>query len=166
MNDVKKGSPTETLDLEYCDPSSIQTIVSAIFYTETRHYLLQLRDNKPALPLPNHWALFGGNLELNESPEDCLIREINEELEYKIKKYYWYHSAIYALPKHKHKIVRKIYFVVKITSDEILSMNLREGAAMKAHSLEEILQLKNVSPWDAGVIMMHERHNTVFSYTN
>lgn len=38
-----------------------------------------LRDNHPGLPWADHWDLPGGGREGAESPEDCLIREVQEE---------------------------------------------------------------------------------------
>lgn len=38
-----------------------------------------LRDEKPGLPWPGLWDLPGGGREGNESPEDCLLRELWEE---------------------------------------------------------------------------------------
>jgi len=36
-------------------------------------FLLQLRDNIPGIVYPGHWGLFGGHLELGETPqsENC-----------------------------------------------------------------------------------------------
>jgi len=47
--------------------------------------LLQLRDNKPEIPYPNTWGTFGGQIEAGEQPEQAVIREIKEELDYQPK---------------------------------------------------------------------------------
>ena len=47
--------------------------------------LLQLRDNKSEIPYPNCWGTFGGQIEDGEEPEEALLREIREELEYQPK---------------------------------------------------------------------------------
>ncbi len=41
--------------------------------------LCYLRDDKPGLPFPAHWDLPGGGREGDESPENCLLRELHEE---------------------------------------------------------------------------------------
>lgn len=41
--------------------------------------LTYLRDDKPGLPWPAMWDLPGGGREGNETPEDCLLRELHEE---------------------------------------------------------------------------------------
>lgn len=38
-----------------------------------------LRDDKPGLRFANWWDLPGGGREGNESPQDCLLRELHEE---------------------------------------------------------------------------------------
>ena len=42
--------------------------------------LWQLRDNNPAIEYPNHWGLFGGGIEPDESPTEAMLRELKEEL--------------------------------------------------------------------------------------
>jgi 8-oxo-dGTP diphosphatase len=39
-----------------------------------------LRDDKPGLPWANMWDLPGGGREADETPLDCLIREVREEV--------------------------------------------------------------------------------------
>ena len=39
-----------------------------------------LRDDLPGLDYANHWDLPGGGREGHESPTDCVLRELNEEL--------------------------------------------------------------------------------------
>jgi 8-oxo-dGTP diphosphatase len=41
---------------------------------------LQLRDDKPTIAHPNHWALFGGKIEAGEESKQAALREIAEEL--------------------------------------------------------------------------------------
>ena len=41
--------------------------------------LTYLRDDKPGLPWPATWDLPGGGREGDESPEDCVLRELAEE---------------------------------------------------------------------------------------
>ena len=40
----------------------------------------QLRDSRPDISYPDHWGLFGGLLEMGETPEQCIEREMVEEL--------------------------------------------------------------------------------------
>ncbi|MFT4084070.1 MAG: NUDIX domain-containing protein [Nocardioides sp.] len=42
--------------------------------------LLHLRDDKPWIPHPGCWSLFGGAVEEGESPEVTVVRELAEEL--------------------------------------------------------------------------------------
>lgn len=39
-----------------------------------------LRDDIPGIPWPGHWDLPGGGREPGESPEECVLRELVEEL--------------------------------------------------------------------------------------
>ena len=48
-------------------------------------YFLQLRDNNNSIPYPNRWAFFGGRIFENENPQTGLIREVEEELSYRLK---------------------------------------------------------------------------------
>ena len=44
-------------------------------------YLMQLRDDKPGILLPDHWALFGGTVDPGEDAAAAMRRELVEELE-------------------------------------------------------------------------------------
>ena len=64
-----------------------------IILNSQKQVLLVLRDDKPSIPFPNTWALLGGYLEPNESPEAAIRRELREEIalevtELKFFKYY------------------------------------------------------------------------------
>ncbi|MEI7694558.1 MAG: NUDIX hydrolase [Chlorobium sp.] len=58
---------------------------SIIFFNSSHQVLLFLRDNIPAIPYPGLWDLPGGHLEENESAEECIVREMFEEMEINVK---------------------------------------------------------------------------------
>src|SRR5688572_28931851 len=55
---------------------------SAIFLSKDRRVLLYLRDQKSGIPFPNTWDLLGGHVELRETADQCIERELREEIEY------------------------------------------------------------------------------------
>ncbi|WP_256386609.1 NUDIX domain-containing protein [Hydrocoleum sp. CS-953] len=52
-----------------------------MLFNSNKQILLVLRDDKNYIPFPNTWNLLGGFLENDESPEECIRREIREEIE-------------------------------------------------------------------------------------
>ena len=43
-------------------------------------WLLQLRDDISTIIHPGHWGLFGGHIELGETPAEAVQRELEEEI--------------------------------------------------------------------------------------
>lgn len=64
--------------------ASRKQVALALVWVGSR-ILLYLRDDKPGLSYPGHWALLGGQLEPGETPEDALDREVREEIGRKIR---------------------------------------------------------------------------------
>lgn len=56
-------------------------VAIAILHREGK-FLMQLRDDDPAIMHPGRWAFFGGHLEAGESPEMGVRRELLEEIGY------------------------------------------------------------------------------------
>jgi 8-oxo-dGTP diphosphatase len=137
-------------------------IASAILFTEDGRYLFQLRDDKLGLPLRNHWAFFGGEVDPGETPEKAVLREIEEELTYMPNNCLWFHEALYILPRHHKQIVRKAYYSIKIEPNDIASMIQCEGADMRLMSVAEILALQRVAPWDVSVVLLHSREEVIY----
>ncbi len=52
-----------------------------ILLNSQRQVLLVLRDDKDSIAYPNTWNILGGYIEENESPEECIRREMLEEIE-------------------------------------------------------------------------------------
>lgn len=65
----------------------MKIIAAIILENERGEFLFYLRDNKPGIPFPRHWDLFGGHVEEGETPEEALVREVKEEINYDLKDY-------------------------------------------------------------------------------
>ena len=157
---------TKSECLSHCSIENLPTpdlfIVSAILFTEDGRYLFQLRDDKFGLPLRNHWAFFGGEVDPGETQDQAVLREIKEELTYLPNNCLWFHEAVYILPRHHKKIMRKAYYSIKIEPNDIDSMIQCEGADMSLMSVAEILALQRVAPWDVSVVLLHSREEVIY----
>jgi len=58
----------------------MQHVAQVILFDRDGRLLIYLRDNKPGIPFPNRWDFFGGHLEIGETPDQALVREVEEEL--------------------------------------------------------------------------------------
>lgn len=53
---------------------------SIIFLNDDNKVLLFLRDDSPNIKCPNMWDLPGGRIEADETPDQCIVREMKEEI--------------------------------------------------------------------------------------
>lgn len=160
MTDPSGRLPPLYLDMP-C-PFPVEFIAAAVLHASDGRYLFQLRDDKEGLPLRDHWALFGGAVEPGEDGRDAALREIHEELDYRARHCIWFHEAFYVLPRVKNRVVRKAYYLMNIEAGDVAGMTLGEGSDLKLMSLDELIVLPNIAPWDLAVVMLHARQRRIF----
>ncbi len=95
--------------------------------------LLQLRDNISTIPYPNMWCLPGGHIEPNETPEECLAREMYEEMGIELE-----HLSLFAEKRYPDETE---YFFVSRKSFDARDIKLTEGQAIAWFSRDAVQQL-------------------------
>lgn len=107
---------------------------SIILYNEKSCLLLFLRDDKPGLPYANMWDIPGGHVEEGETPDECIVREMREEIGVDIGKPYLF--RVYDFDD------RREYVYVSPCQYRIEDLNLTEGQALRWFSEKEIAETK------------------------
>ena len=112
----------------------MHTGVGVILLNSKNQVLLILRDDFPTIPFPNHWDLPGGHVEPGETPEECLQREMQEEMELVLSGPKLFHS--YSWPDFNEYIYwQRLDLDLKI-------LPLHEGQRAEYFSIENLPQLK------------------------
>lgn len=105
-----------------------------ILYGRENKVLLQLRDAIKTIDYPSYWSLFGGRVELGETPIQGVIRELKEELEYDLTEN---NLNLFTTTKILGKDI--FIFIAPYNSDKIV---FNEGSDAKFFSREEIENIK------------------------
>ena len=114
-------------------------IATGILIDKDGKLLAYLRDDKPSIPFPNHWDLFGGYVEDGETNEEALVREVQEELGCNLKDYSFYKD--YECLKGDDHVNVKHVFVAHIDA-KADDLTLYEGQELRGIPLEEIHEYK------------------------
>ena len=117
-------------------PSETKEVVKAVIFKEKK-FLLQLRDNNPAIPYPNSWAFFGGGVDDGERHEEALKRELKEELGWCPQKFEY---LIKIMNKTVNCNITHYLAKCNISRDKLC---LGEGAALGWFTYDEVLKLEN-----------------------
>jgi 8-oxo-dGTP diphosphatase len=107
----------------------IRESANIIIINDNGHILLHLRDDKPTIAYPNMWVLPGGYIEEHESPEQCIIREIKEELGIELQK-----VSLFVTATRSYGIEHT--FAANANFDSA-AIHLTEGQAIRWFSLED-----------------------------
>jgi 8-oxo-dGTP diphosphatase len=95
--------------------------------------LLQLRDDIATIPYPNTWCLPGGHIEGEESPAECLVREMQEEMGIGLENLTKFMEMEY--PDETE------YFFLAQMDFDVGDIELKEGQAIGWFSRETVCQL-------------------------
>ena len=116
----------------------LKRIASTIISDEEEKILLQLRDDIPQIGHPDHWGLFGGKMENDETPEAAAIRELKEELGIAVDVQRFHFFGEYS--EHPNKT----HFVFRYRArDELKWATLMEGQRMGYFASDDIRLIEN-----------------------
>ena len=99
-------------------------VATALLFDRNNRLLIYLRDNKPTISFPNHWDLFGAIIEPGETPEQALVREVNEELGITLTKYTFFRQYESATIESEPNIKYVFYAKINAVPEELV---LNEG---------------------------------------
>ena len=127
-------------------------IISTLCYIEKDNQWLMLHRNKKSIdPNGGKWIGVGGKLEPNESPDECILREVYEETGLQLEQMQLRGILTFILPKWENEITF-LYTANKFTGtltnccegelqwidkDKVLELNLWEG---DTHFLPKLLE--------------------------
>ena len=104
-----------------------------------------LRDDKPSIPWPNMWELPGGGREGDESPFECVAREVHEELGIHLNEDCLLWSKVY--PSMLFEGRQSVFMVGQLSQNQFDSITFGdEGQAYKLMPIEEFLGSDKVVP--------------------
>jgi 8-oxo-dGTP diphosphatase len=118
---------------------AMKQVAHALLFDRDGRLLIYLRDNKPGIPFPNHWDFFGGHLEAGETPEDALVREVEEELVLTLKEWKYFRTYV-CTEGDAYPNIKYVYWSRIDQAAEELT--LREGQMLKGIAPEERSDVK------------------------
>lgn len=145
------GFPTPGPMTELAFPAA----VAALIVDEQGHYLLQRRDEKPGIWFPGYCSLFGGLIEEGEEPEEALLRELAEELDFRPRGFAYFTQIGFDLRRWERGIKLRYVYEVPATAAEIAGMTLNEGQRIERHPPETVMGIDRIAPYDAVAIGLH-----------
>jgi 8-oxo-dGTP diphosphatase len=132
-------------------------IVKAVIVDPAGRYLMQLRDDIPTIPFPDHWCLFGGTVDPGETDDGAMRRELAEELTFAPEQLRPITTFTYAVVQYGILRRQVAVFEALIDDARIAQLELHEGAAMRFMTPDALLREARVVPWDLCAVLMHHR---------
>ena len=96
---------------------------SIVFVNDEKQVLLLLRDDKSSIPYPNTWDVPGGHVDNDETPEQCIVREMKEEMDLDLEDFQLFSVMEF--------IDRIEYTFWKKANLDIKNITLHEGQQLK-----------------------------------
>ena len=107
---------------------------SIIFVNDQHKVLLFLRDDKDTIPYPNMWDVPGGHVNAGETPEQCIVREMKEEMDLTLEKF-----ERFSVMEFSDRIE---YTFWKRANLDIEKIDLREGQRLRWFTELEVRNTK------------------------
>jgi len=107
--------------------------VKIILINPKKEILLLHRDDLSYIDVPNKWSFVGGALDEGETPEEGIIRETKEEIDFDVKDITLFKE--YDDPKIKR------YVFVGTIDKEISELTLMEGDNMNFFKVKDALKM-------------------------
>ena len=105
---------------------------SIIFHNSRHEVMLVLRDDKPSIVCPNMWDLPGGHVESDETPAECIVREMLEEIEVNVEGCELFKVYEFS-DRTEHVFIKSVEFDVE-------RLVLHEGQMLRWFSREEMVK--------------------------
>jgi len=121
------------------DMTKKRRVAIIIFYDKDKRILLQ--DRKGISKRGEEWGYFGGGIEEGETPEQALVREIKEELDFDLKDYEF--IGVFTNQPDDYKIIERHTFIAPL-GDNLKKFRQIEGENMKLFTLEEARKAKSI----------------------
>jgi 8-oxo-dGTP diphosphatase len=109
-------------------------VATALLFDKEGHLLIYLRDDKPTIPFPNCWDLFGGHVEEGEQAEEALVREVREELGLTLQAFSFFRSYYCITGDVKPNVKYVFWARISESSDEL---TLHEGQKHKGINIKD-----------------------------
>jgi mutator protein MutT len=135
----------------------IRNVALIIFYDDKKRILLQ--DRRGISKLGEEYEFFGGEIEEGETPEQAVVRETKEELNFDLKEYKYVDEYGYEIEESLKKkfanfdfdtVLCKVF--VAPLKNNLSKFKLKEGKKMQLFTLKEAEKLKMVSDGDIEIV--------------
>lgn len=108
----------------------------ALFYQDK--LIMIQRDDKPGVPLPGMWDLPGGANENDETPMECVVREVREELGVTLDPASVIWQKTYPAILHPDKVA--YFMVAKLTKEQFEAIEFgNEGKGWRLTTIGELM---------------------------
>ena len=129
----------------------LRRVALILFYNDKKEILLQ--DRTGISKFGEEWGQFGGSIEEGETPEQAVIRETKEELNFNLKEHKYIGEVNNQL--REDLFVERYVFIAPL-KNHLSSFTQLEGTHMQLFSIDEARKLKMV-PGDEMVIEALEK---------
>jgi len=127
----------------------MKKVTAAIIKDENR-LLIAKRHSKD--PLGGKWEFPGGKIEPGETPQECLVREIKEELGVEVKIGPFYDDNVYSSQDHD---IHLLFYWAEVINGEVISVVHDD---LKWTTIEELVNF-DFAPADIPIVKRLEKEN-------